>query len=143
MYIGFKHLHSFSAYLTLAFLIIAIVMAIYSVRKNLTFSSKNKTIAILALVGTHLQMVFGLVLYFVSPLGISNFSGEMMKNSTSRLYGLEHPMMMLIAIILITIGYSKSKKATEDRLKFKNIAIYFSIGLVFILSRIPWSAWWG
>lgn len=143
MYIGFKHLHSFSAYLTFAFLIIAIVMAIYSIRKNLTFSKNNKTIAILALVGTHLQMVFGLVLYFVSPLGISNFSGEMMKNSTSRLYGLEHPMMMLIAIILITIGYSKSKKATEDRLKFKNIAIYFSIGLVFILSRIPWSAWWG
>lgn len=43
-----------------------------------------------------------------------------MKNAVSRLYGLEHPLMMLIAIALITIGYSKAKRAIEDRLKFKS-----------------------
>lgn len=142
MYIGFKHLHSYSAYLTFLFLIVAIVLAIYGWSKKSSFTKTNRVSALLGLIGTHLQMVFGIVLYFVSPLGITNFSGEMMKNPIGRLYGLEHPVMMLLAIVLITIGYSKAKRATEDRTKLKQIAIYFSIGFVLILSRIPWHAWW-
>src|SRR3546814_7000817 len=68
--------------------------------------------ALLGLICAHLQLVVGLVIYFISPLGIKAASGEAMKISTSRLYFLEHPLMMLIAIILITVGYSKAKKLT-------------------------------
>lgn len=143
MYIGFKHLHSFIAYLSLAFLIFAVGYAFYSLVKNSVFTKKSKTIAMLGLIGSHTQMLLGFVLYFLSPLGISNFSGEMMKNSTSRLYALEHPLMMFVAILLITIGYSKAKKLTDNKMKFKTIAIFYSLGLVAILSRIPWDAWIG
>lgn len=142
MYTGFKHLHSYSAYLTLLFLIIAVAIAVFGLLQKSSFTKGNKTIALLALIGAHFQMLLGIVLYFVSPLGFSNVNGAMMKNADARLYGMEHPLMMLIAIILITIGYSQSKKADNSQLKFKKIAIYYGIGLVFILSRIPWNAWW-
>ena len=33
-----------------------------------------------------------------------------MSNASSRFYAMEHPLGMLIAIILITMGYSKGKK---------------------------------
>lgn len=143
MYIAFKHLHSFIAYLSLAFLIFAVGYTFYSLIKNSVFTKKSKTIAILGLIGAHTQILLGFVLYFLSPLGISNFSGEMMKNSTSRLYALEHPLMMFVAILLITIGYSKAKRLPDDKNKFKKIAIFYSLGLLAILSRIPWDAWIG
>lgn len=143
MYTGFKHLHSFTAYLALALLLFAVAYAFYSLSTNAAFTKKSKTIAMLGLIGTHVQMLIGLVLYVVSPLGLSNFSGEMMKNATSRLYAVEHPLMMLLAVVLITMGFSKAKKATEDKKRFRSIAIFYTIGLVFILSRIPWGAWWG
>lgn len=143
MFIGFKHLHSFTAYLTLIFLVIAVLYSFYALSKRLAFTKTSKSIILLGLIGAHLQFVFGLVLYFVSPMGVSNFSGEMMKNSVARLYGLEHPLMMLLAIILITVGYSKAKRTAEAQGKFKKIAIFYSLGLVFVLSRIPWQAWLG
>ncbi|MBO9584475.1 MAG: hypothetical protein J7574_09985 [Flavobacterium sp.] len=141
MYIGFKNLHSFAADITLLFLLISILYAFYSLSKKALFTKKSKTIILLGLLASHLQFVLGLILYFLSPLGASNVSGEMMKNSVSRLYGLEHPLVMIIAIVLITIGYSKSKRATGDTAKFKKIAIFYSIGFLLILSRIPWKAW--
>jgi hypothetical protein len=57
------------------------------------------------------------------------------------LTSLEHPLINIIAIVLITIGWSKHKKAANNDAKFQSIAIFYGIGLVLILSRIPWSLW--
>ena len=96
---------------------------------------------LLALIGTHVQLLFGLIIYFVSPLGFSNFSGESMKNAASRFYIVEHPMMMIVAIGLITFGYSTAKRLPEDSKKFRRIAIFYTVGLIAILLRIPWNVW--
>lgn len=141
MYTGIKHLHSSLAYISLLLLIVAVLYAIYSFVNKTAFVKKSKTIALLGLIGAHLQLLIGLMIYFVSPLGLANFSGESMKNSVSRLYILEHPLTMIIAIALITVGYSKAKRQTNDAAKFKSIAIFYSIGLFLILLRIPWQAW--
>lgn len=139
MYTGFKHLHSGLAYLLLLALIIAVFYVIAS--RNKPFTSGSKKIALLGLVCAHLQFVAGLVLYFLSPLGLSNFSGEAMKAKDLRLYIIEHPLMMLIAVVLITIGYSRMKRLGTDSKKYKSIIVFYGIGLLFILSMIPWKVW--
>lgn len=141
MYIGIKHLHSFTAYLSLAFLTIAVISTFYCWIANKSFSKRSKVVSLLGLMGAHIQMLLGLLLYFVSPLGLSNFSGESMKSSSARLYILEHPLMMLVAIGLITYGYSKGKRAKSDNNKHVNVAIFYTLGLVAILLMIPWNAW--
>ena len=83
--------------------------------------------------------VFGLVLYFVSPLGKAAFG--QMSNAELRLTSLEHPLVNLIAIILITVGWSTHKKAADSNTKFKKITVFYAIGLLLILSRIPWNNW--
>jgi uncharacterized membrane protein len=143
MYTGLKHLHSFTAYLTLAFIITAVIYAVYFLVSNKSFSKWGHTMRLLALIGAHFQIIFGIFLYFVSPLGLSNFSGENMKNAIYRLYMLEHPLTMLIAVTLITIGYMKSKRAADDKGKLKHMVIFYGLGLVLVLSRIPWEAWLG
>lgn len=136
-----KNLHSISAYLTLLFILLAIIMGFVGLAGNKPFTKSSKSTALMGLIWTHIQVLIGLILYFLSPLGMSNFNGEAMKNSISRLYILEHPLTMIIGVVLITIGYSKSKKAVADKSKFKNIAIFYSLGLILILSRLPWQAW--
>jgi len=138
MLTGMKHLHSTLAIILLLALVVAIVITLINY-----FGSKpyNRKIALLGLISAHLQLVIGFVLYFTSPLGLSAFSGENMKNSLSRLYFLEHPLTMLIAIVLITIGYSKSKRATDNFTANKTVLIFYVLGLIAILSRIPWSTW--
>jgi hypothetical protein len=103
------------------------------------FTSKDRKIALFALIGTHTQLLVGLILYFVSPLGLDAFG--QMKDAALRLTSLEHPLLNIIAIVFITIGWSKHKKAISNEFKFKVIAVFYGIGLVLILSRIPWSLW--
>lgn len=138
MLIGMKHLHSTLAIILLLALVIAIVITLvnYSGKKPY-----NRKIALLGLVSAHLQFVVGIIIYFVSPLGIQSFSGENMGNSLSRLYFLEHPLMMLIGIILITVGYTKAKRMVDAQKANKTVLIFYIIGLILILSRIPWSTW--
>jgi hypothetical protein len=104
-------------------------------KKNGTYTDNDKLISVLTLSFVHLQVIIGLVLYFMQ--GRMNGFSEM-SEKLPRLYALEHPLMMLIAAVLITIGHSKSKKVTEDSKKFKLTYVFFGIALLLILSRIPW-----
>ncbi|HTN05588.1 hypothetical protein [Agriterribacter sp.] len=139
MYTGLKHFHSGLAYLVLAALIVAVFYAIASRKKPFTAGSRK--IALIGLICTHLQFVLGIVLYFLSPLGVSNFSGEAMKEKVARLYIIEHPLMMLIAIVLVTIGYSRIKRLSSNSGKYNSIIIFYGIALLLMLSVIPWKAW--
>jgi hypothetical protein len=64
-----------------------------------------------------------------------------MKDPTLRLTSLEHPLINIIAIVLITIGWSKHKKLTTSNAQFKTFAVFYTIGLLLILSRIPYKMW--
>lgn len=62
-------------------------------------------------------------------------------SSAERLLALEHPFIGIIAIALITIGWSKHKKQETDKKAFGKIALFYGLGLLCILSRLPWSQW--
>lgn len=141
MYTFFKEAHSGIAYLLLLPLVFIVLFAAYSFFTKQAFTDRHKKFALVGLIVTHLQILLGLIIYFISPLGMSNFSGESMKSSTMRLYILEHPLMMIIAAVLITIGYSRAKRLIVDSSRHKAILIFYGIALIFILSRIPWSVW--
>lgn len=141
MYTGFQHLHSGIAYLVLAILAVVFVYALINFINNKPFTEKVRKASLAGLIAAHVQLLIGLVLYVISPMGISNFSGEAMGDAMSRLYMLEHPLTMIIGIILITVGYAKAKRGNDDAARYKKILIYYGLGLVLILVRIPWSVW--
>lgn len=129
------------AYVLLAGLVFAILYTLFAYLGKKPFTEGNRKVALIGLICAHLQLLAGLVLYFVSPMGISNASGAAMKDATSRLYFLEHPLMMLLGIVLVTVGYSRAKKLTVDKSRYMSILIFFTVALIFILSRIPWQVW--
>ncbi|WP_162415378.1 hypothetical protein [Cyclobacterium roseum] len=138
---GFQHLHSFLAYIVLAGILFSFVLALYGALSNKTFTEKDRKFGLIGMVLLHIQLLVGIILYFLSPLGFSNLSGEAMGDSMSRLYALEHPLINILAVALVTIGYSRAKKLTESRSRFRSIYMFYGIGFILILSRIPWNAW--
>lgn len=90
----------------------------------------------------HLQLLLGLILYFVSPRVSAALSGGMgaaMKDSGNRMLAVEHIATMIIAIVLIQVGRIISKKQTDAMAKHKKALVFFGIGMLLILSRIPWA----
>jgi len=146
MYETVKVLHSYWAYLVLVILIIATINAIVKSVGGKEYSAKDFRISLFTLIVSHIQLLIGLVLYFVSPR-LALFSelgmGGVMKDAVNRLYLVEHPTINIIAVALITIRYSKHKKKLTSGPKLKIIAIFYTIALVLFLSRIPWSTWLG
>ena len=141
MYHFIQKFHSGWAYLALLLLAFAVINAIIGMTSKKEFMPKDRKISLFGLLVTHIQLVVGLILYFISDVGFKQLSSAAMKNAELRLTVIEHPLINIIAIILITIGWSKHKKATTSEAKFKCIAIFYGLGLVLILSRIPWSLW--
>lgn len=138
MYQTLKHLHSGFRYIVFVFIIIAIISALIGWLGNKKFTSTNKKINLFTLISAHTQLLIGLVLYFVSDItksALSNWSVAM-KNPDLRYWAIEHFAMMVIAIALITIGYSKSKKANLDIQKHRNVAIFYGLAFIIILAAI-------
>jgi len=136
-----QKMHSGWAFVALIMLAIATVNALIGLSSKNPFTPKDRRISMFALLAVHIQLVIGLLLYFTSPNGFRKLQAGMANlGPTDRLLALEHPVINIIAIIVITIGWSRHKR-TADEKKFKSIAIFYAIGLVLLLSRIPWKLW--
>lgn len=138
-----KDIHSYWAYLVVILLVIAVVNAIIGLTQKKQFTDKDLRIGLFTLIVSHIQLLIGLTWYFISPYFsmLTSNTADVMKTKELRLLALEHPVMMILAIVLITIGWSKHKKKTTDAAKFKTFVIFYGLGLVFILSKIPWTNW--
>lgn len=131
MYNGMLHAHSGFRWLVIIFLVIAILKSFAGWFGKKEYNKGDNMVALLLLSVTHLQLIFGIVMYFISDKIVS--MGEAMKDATLRFWAVEHGFTMLIAIVLITLGRVLSKKAATSELKFKKGAIFYTIALVLIL----------
>ena len=138
------NVHSYLAYVVLAILVVAVVNALTGLTGNRMFTlERDFRISLFTLIISHIQLLVGLVLYFLSPNGLQAIQrlGMGGMNAEARLLALEHPLVNIIAVVLITIGWSRHKKFMEGNRKFKAISIFYGLGLVLLLSRIPWGTW--
>lgn len=134
-------LHSLVRWLVLISLLVSIFRSYQGWMGRKTYGRFDEKLRSNTVSIAHLQLMIGAWLYIVSPVTnwfIHNFS-EGVRMREIRFFGMEHVTMMFIAIVVITIGGSKAKRKTSDLEKFRTQAIWFSIGLLIILSSIPWA----
>jgi len=110
--------------------------------RNQNFTDTDKKLSLFLLISAHLTLLVGLYQWFAGPLGyqlLENASmSEVMKNSASRFWVVEHPLGMIIAIMLITIAHSNSKKDLPHATKHKRMLLLQFFALVVIVATIPW-----
>jgi hypothetical protein len=135
-----KTIHSYWAYLVVIFLFLAVINALIALGKKRAFGNTDLRLGLFTLIFSHIQLLIGLALYFGGGYS-GQIGSEVMKDAADRFVIIEHPVTMILAIILITIGWSKHKKKTTDLAKFKTFAIFYGIALVLVMLRIPWDKW--
>ena len=142
MYNILKESHNGIGMVLLFLLLIVVIFVLVRLLLKKPFNKTAKVAALIGLITMHLQILLGIILYFLSPLGLSNFSSESMGNTISRFYIVEHPLGMIIAAVLITIGYKQSKKITlSDKARYSRLLIYYTLGLAIVAYLIPWFLW--
>ncbi len=144
LYPAFLTIHSWLRWVVLVLAVVALVRAARGLSSNSLYTDADRKTGLFFMISCDVQLLVGLVLYFVlSPLyGIKAFQIEginPMKDTTIRYFAVEHIFVMIVAIALVHIGYSKAKKAALDAAKHKTSLIFFGIALILMLSRIPWN----
>jgi len=137
MYEGLKHAHSGFRWIFLILILYTVINAFIKWRNGSNYTESDRKAGLFTFIFSHIQLLIGLALYVKSPK-VHAISGAIMKDPIARFFSVEHAMMMILGIILISIGYSKAKRAMDGTQKFKTTFIFFGIGLLLILSRIPW-----
>lgn len=139
MYSTFLALHSVFRWLVLISMLYAIVTSTQGFLMKRPFSKKDAMIRTVAGAITHTQLLIGFILYFVlSPVTQHFMASGADGNHQLWFFGIYHIAMMFIAVMVMTIGSSISKRAKSDKAKFKNIMVYFTVALILILLAIPW-----
>lgn len=136
MEIALDHTHSFLRWIALLFILLATITAFMRWKRKGGFGLQGKFLNLFTMISFHLQLLIGLVLYFMSSK--VQFASGVMENKIARFYTVEHISMMLLAIILVTIGYSKAKKASSDQAKNRRTFIFFGIAFIIVMAAIPW-----
>ena len=130
MYTGLLHTHSMLRYVVLILLVIAIFKALTAGAR--VYTEGDRKLNLFTMISAHVQLLTGLILYAISPF--RNFS--QMSDPIFRYWSVEHISIMILALVLITVGHSKSKKAADSHAKHKAISLFYSLGLIVILVGI-------
>ena len=140
MYTGLLHLHHWLPFVYLLLMLAVLVQNFLAWKSDNAFTDKLARQNKIALILTHLQVTIGLIMLFGFHFDQFEDMGSLMQNADLRFRFVEHPMTMIIAAVLITIGNAKSKRGTTDAQKAKPVVVWFGIGLFLIALRLPWEA---
>ena len=131
-----QHTHSGLRWVLLILLLWAAYSAFKNWRNGASFTDRDRKRGLFTMIAAHVQLLFGVVLYIISPY--VKFTAETMKDPVARFYTVEHISLMLIAIVLITLGYMRPNCQATDSGRFKTQFYFFIIALLLILVAIPW-----
>jgi cytochrome bd-type quinol oxidase subunit 2 len=127
-------LHSGFRYVVMVLLLLAILQSFAGWLSKKEYTEGNRKLNLSALISAHTQLLIGLALYFISPFVV--FAKETMHEATARYWTVEHISMMIFAIVLITIGHSKSKKESLPESKHRTIAIFYTLAIIVVVVAI-------
>jgi uncharacterized membrane protein len=134
MYTGLLHTHSLLRYFILIALVVVIVKGLVGLINKQPYGKWDNKLGLYLFIFTHMQLLAGLILYFVSPF--VKFGPETMSDKVTRYWTVEHIVSMLIAVVLITLARTTSKRMVNDADKHKRMVIFNFVALVVILAMI-------
>lgn len=137
MYQGLIHFHSMWRYVVLVLLLLAILKSLAGWFGNKEHTNGDAKLALFAMISLHIQLLVGLILYGISERVNFGPMAEMMK-MPNRYWTVEHLIMMIVAVVVITLGRNYALKADDGHGKHKRMGIVFLIGLAIIFISIPW-----
>jgi hypothetical protein len=134
MYNGLLITHSYLRYIILIMLLIVIIASLIGLINKKPYTDTDNKLSLFLFISTHLQLLLGLILFFVSP--VVQFSGAAMKDPSTRYWLVEHSTGMLIAIVLITLARTTSKKMANSEARHKRMFVFNLIALAIIILTI-------
>ena len=124
--------------------IFAVGLAIMGLVQKRHWSDKNRVSGLIFSILVDIQLLVGVVLYFVYSNWalkaiLDNGMGAVMRNSEYRFFAIEHAVFMILGFIFAHLGVALPKRVDESSRKLSRAALWLSLSLLVILAGVPWS----
>ena len=133
-------IHSILRWVILILILVAIFRSFGAGSKP--FTDGHKKNGLFLMISCDIMLLIGLIQWFTGGFGLkaiqNNGMGAVMKDGVMRFFAVEHLLMMIIAIILVHVGYSFSKKNISDAKKHTKTTLFYILALLVMLAAIPW-----
>ena len=133
-------LHNLTRWLVLLFALVAFVRALKGINGGVDYATGAKRALSIFVISLHLQLILGIVLFGVSPLARDAMAnmGATMKDAGLRSVVVEHPTLMLLAVIIATVTGVIARRGPNDIVRHRRAAIGIAVTLGLMLAGIPW-----
>ena len=142
MYNGLLHLHNVMRWVILLLLVIAIVKHFAGMSGNKPYTNGDKKVGLFLMISAHITLLIGLYQWLAGRYGLFTYEVpegiSVMKDTFHRFFMVEHPVSMILAVILITVGRGQAKKNISDTAKHRKSFWFYLIALILILAVVPW-----
>ncbi len=139
---GLVHLHNLLRWVILILLVVSIIKSYHGWKGKKSFTTGDRKTWLFTMITAHTTLVLGLYQWLAGRMGMLTTTlpegTSFMKEKAYRFFWMEHPLLMILSIVLITLGYGMAKKKVADEVKYKKAFQYFVIALILILIGIPW-----
>ncbi len=137
-------LHNVVRWLVVVLGIVVLVRALWGWLGKKTWEKTDRMLGVAFTSAFDMQILLGFLLYFFSSsYGLNAFLtqpvGQVLGNETTRLFAIEHPLIMVLAVVFAHLGSLLPKKAKDDQTRHKQAAICFGLAILLTLAAMPWA----
>ncbi len=131
--------HNALRWLILVAGVLTIVRAVQGLRGDRPYAAARR-VGVLFMVSLHVQLLTGLLLFVVSPFIVAAMADmkATMADSATRFFVAEHPTLMVIAVVVMTVGSIVAKNAAEDAARHRKLLVFAVVTMLLLLAGIPW-----
>ena len=134
-------IHSYLRWIVLGFLLFGLIFIFIKKSKKAIYTTKDYRLFKVIKNVFNLQFLVGILLLTQSPMVKAFWSqvSQAVKWREIRFFGLEHPFMMILGIILLNVFTDKTKDKIGTHTAFNYLFIRYLIILFILFVSIPWS----
>lgn len=134
-------IHSYLRWIVLGFLLFGLIFIFIKKSKKAIYTTKDYRLFKVIKNVFNLQFLVGILLLTQSPMVKAFWSqvSQAVKWREIRFFGLEHPFMMILGVILLNVFTDKTKDKIGTHTAFNYLFIRYLIILFILFVSIPWS----
>lgn len=134
-------IHSYLRWIALGFLLFGLIFSIIKKSKKVIYTTKHYQLFKVIKNVFNLQFLVGILLLTQSPMVKAFWSqvSQAVKWREIRFFGLEHPFMMILGVLLLNVFTDKTKDKIGTDTVFNYLLVRYLIILFILFVSVPWS----
>ncbi|AEI64964.1 hypothetical protein [Corallococcus macrosporus] len=134
-------LHSWLRWAVVVVGVLALVKALLGWARGKAWTPGDRGLQLAFVSAFDLQMLLGMTLYFaLSPITPRSLDALKMSMSVGhlRFFGLEHPLLMLLALTAAHAASAMTRREAPSRTRHRTWAVGLLLAMLFVAMAIPW-----